>query len=95
MSIANLWQLYNLTESPFFQQTLRAGTTRSYPVSLFVGRERDARRLLQTIVSSPRTSRQVVHAPVGYGKTTLVDPSLAIGRHDSSVESRTSRTFSR
>jgi hypothetical protein len=74
MPYASLWHLYNLRESPYFQQTLRdGGGANAYPVSLFVGRDQDARRLVRTIVGSPRTSRQVVHAPVGYGKTTLVE----------------------
>jgi hypothetical protein len=74
MPYASLWHLYNLRESPFFQQTLRDGAgANAYPVSLFVGRAQDAGRLVRTVVGSPRTSRQVVHAPVGFGKTTLVE----------------------
>lgn len=72
MALPNVWQLFNLAESPFFQQTLRAGQDK-YPISLFVGRERDADRFLRTIAGSPDTSRQTVHGPVGIGKTTLVE----------------------
>ncbi len=70
MALPNLWRLYNLRSSPYFQATLRqdvAGT----PVSLFVGRERERQRLLSTIGSS-RSSRQAVAGRPGIGKTTLV-----------------------
>lgn len=72
MALHTLWHLFNLRESPFFQQTLRAGQDR-YPIELFVGRQRDAERLLRTVAGSPASSRQTVHGPVGVGKTTLVE----------------------
>ncbi|WP_216904716.1 ATP-binding protein [Synechococcus sp. CCY 9618] len=70
MALPNLWGLYNLRSSPYFQATLRqdvAGT----PVSLFVGRQAERQRLLTTIGSS-RSSRQAVAGRPGIGKTTLV-----------------------
>lgn len=70
--LPNVWHLFNLAESPFFQQTLKAGQDK-YPISLFVGRQQDAERFLRTIAGSPDSSRQTVHGPVGVGKTTLVE----------------------
>ena len=70
MALPNLWGLYNLRSSPYFQATLRqdvAGT----PVSLFAGRQAERQRLLTTIGSS-RSSRQAVAGRPGIGKTTLV-----------------------
>ena len=62
--------LYNLRESPFFQDTLRVGESARYPLELFVGRERELDRLLRVIGSSP-SSRQAIAGPAGVGKTTL------------------------
>ncbi len=52
----NAWRLFNLRESPFFQEPLQAGTR--YPMSLFVGRTADTDRLLNKITRSPGSSRQ-------------------------------------
>ncbi len=71
MSLRNVWQLYNLSESPFFQDTLRTSPGARYPLSLFVGREHEADRLLGGIGSAP-SSRQVIQGAPGVGKTTLV-----------------------
>jgi hypothetical protein len=54
----NAWRLFNLRESPFFQEPLQAGTR--YPMSLFVGRATDTDRLLNKITRSPGSSRQTV-----------------------------------
>lgn len=64
----NAWRLFNLRESPFFQEPLQAGTR--YPMSLFVGRAADTDRLLSKITRSPGSSRQTVRGPVGVGKST-------------------------
>jgi len=68
--LPNLWHVYNLRESPYFQATL-GGEPDRYPLSLFVGRRAEARRLLETIGSSG-SSRQAVGGAPGVGKTTLV-----------------------
>ena len=70
MALPNLWALYNLRSSPFFQATLRAdsGVT---PLRLFVGRQRE-RQLLLTTIGSSVSSRQAVAGRPGIGKTTLV-----------------------
>ncbi len=68
MPLKNLWHLYNLTESPFFQQDLQ-GTGR-YPIDLFEGRDEEATRLLNVIGGSA-SSRQTVEGLPGFGKTTL------------------------
>jgi hypothetical protein len=68
--LPNLWHVYNLRESPYFQATL-GGEPDRYPLSLFVGRRAEAKRLLETIGSSG-SSRQAVGGAPGVGKTTLV-----------------------
>jgi hypothetical protein len=70
MALPNLWGLYNLRSSPFFQATLRADSEAT-PLRLFVGRQRERQLLLTTIGSSP-SSRQAVAGRPGIGKTTLV-----------------------
>lgn len=70
MALPNLWGLYNLRSSPFFQATLRADSQAS-PLRLFVGRQQERQLLLTTIGSSP-SSRQAVAGRPGIGKTTLV-----------------------
>lgn len=67
--LPNVWRVFNLKESPFFQETLGGGTT--HPLSLFVGRTAEAEQLLTTI-GSGRSSRQAIGGPPGIGKTTLV-----------------------
>lgn len=69
-SLPNLWNLYNLRESPYFQDTL-GGETEHHPLSLFVGRRTELDGLITTI-GSAGSSRQVVGGRAGVGKTTLV-----------------------
>jgi hypothetical protein len=38
MALQNLWGLYNLSSSPYFQATLRADS-QATPLRLFVGRQ--------------------------------------------------------
>ncbi|MCT0212362.1 MULTISPECIES: hypothetical protein [unclassified Synechococcus] len=40
MPLPNLWRLYNLGSSPFFQATLRPDSVAT-PLSLFVGRQNE------------------------------------------------------
>lgn len=68
-AVRNAWKLFNLRESPFFQEPLQAGTR--YPMSLFVGRTADTDRLLRKIERSPGSSRQTIRGPIGVGKSTL------------------------
>lgn len=70
MALPNLWGLYNLRSSPFFQATLRADSEAT-PLRLFVGRQRE-RQLLLTTIGSSTSSRQAVAGRPGIGKTTLV-----------------------
>ncbi len=70
MALPNLWGLYNLRFSPFFQATLRADS-QTTPLHLFVGRQRE-RQLLLTTIGSSASSRQAVAGRPGIGKTTLV-----------------------
>lgn len=67
------WNLYNLTASPFFQETLEALETSSRPLRLFVGRRTELQRLWSVVHGAgDRSSRQAVAGPPGIGKTTLV-----------------------
>jgi hypothetical protein len=70
MPLRNVWHLYNLSESPFFQDPLRAGERAKHRLDLFVGREAEAERLAQG-VAGRSSSRQVIHGPPGVGKSTL------------------------
>jgi hypothetical protein len=36
MTLRNVWHLYNLVESPFFQHTLRTNANARYPLSVIV-----------------------------------------------------------
>lgn len=67
------WNLYNLSGSPYFQETLEAVDGSARPLSLFVGRQRELGMLRSTIHSAgERSSRQAVAGSPGVGKTTLV-----------------------
>jgi hypothetical protein len=70
MPLPNLWGLYNLRSSPYFQATLRQDSEVT-PLSLFVGRQKE-RELLLTAIGSSRSSRLAVAGRPGIGKTTLV-----------------------
>jgi hypothetical protein len=70
MPLRNVWHLYNLSESPFFQDPLRAGERAKHRLDLFVGREAEAERLAHG-VAGRSSSRQVIHGPPGVGKSTL------------------------
>jgi hypothetical protein len=70
VALPNLWRLYNLLSSPFFQSTLRQDSEAT-PLSLFVGRQNE-RKLLLTAIGGSRSSRQAVAGRPGIGKTTLV-----------------------
>jgi hypothetical protein len=68
MALPNLWSLYNLRSSPFFQATLRADS-QAMPLHLFVGRQRE-RQLLLTTIGSSASSLQPVNETV-----LLIDPA--------------------
>lgn len=70
-NIPNHWNAFNLRATPFFQDTLGAGSEARYPIELFVGRDRETDLLLRSITGS-LDSRQAVVGEAGYGKTTLV-----------------------
>lgn len=68
-SLPNYWNLFNLQESPYFQDTLGQGGTR-FPLTLFVGRSGELTRLLAGI-GGASSSRQAIGGAPGIGKTTL------------------------
>ena len=68
-SLPNHWNLFNLQESPYFQDTLGEAGAR-YPLSLFVGRDAETKRLLAGI-GGAASSRQAIGGDPGIGKTTL------------------------
>ncbi|HEU0015197.1 MAG TPA: MarR family transcriptional regulator [Longimicrobium sp.] len=70
MALHNLWHLFNLRESPYFQQDLQASGAARYPIDLFVGRDQEAARLINVIAGSS-SSRQTIEGLPGFGKTTL------------------------
>ena len=76
------WNVYNLAQSPFFQQPLESGEQTPRPLSLFVGRAAELRRLRGAIhgAGDNATVQAIAGAP-GVGKTTLVKElkALALG----------------
>ncbi|NUO62769.1 MAG: ATP-binding protein [Gemmatimonadaceae bacterium] len=77
------WNVYNLAQSPFFQQPLESGERTSRPLSLFVGRGRELKRLRGTIhgAGGNATVQAIAGAP-GVGKTTLVKELKALALAD-------------
>lgn len=71
MRTRDLWQLFNLRDTPYFQEALRPGDGARYPVEWFVGREAEADRLTATILGHSGSSRQSIRGSVGVGKSTL------------------------
>lgn len=85
----DIWHLFNLRDTPFFQDALRPGEGARYPVEWFVGRQAEADRLTATILGHSGSSRQSIRGSVGVGKSTLaqyVKASLASERLLSSVD---------
>jgi ATPase subunit of ABC transporter with duplicated ATPase domains len=73
MPISSLWHLYNLRESPFFQEQLTAGPDARYSIDLFVGRRTEVDRLVRGIRGKlASSSRQTVQGRPGIGKSTLI-----------------------
>ena len=78
MTLHNLWHLYNLRESPYFQNDLQPKGQSSYPVEeLFVGRDREVQRILDAVAGA-RSSRQTLEGEPGYGKTSLAQYAKSI-----------------
>lgn len=61
--------LFNLRESPYFQDTLQASGR--YSLSTFVGRQDTADLMLRKILMSPGGTRQTIRGQPGVGKSTL------------------------
>jgi AAA ATPase domain len=71
MDVSRLWEPYGLRSSPFFQDELKP-TDGDHPMSLFVGREEELRRIERRVVSDPHT-RTIVEGDPGVGKTSFVN----------------------
>lgn len=82
-SLPTPWNVYNLTQSPFFQQPLESGEQTPRPLSLFVGRQGELRRLRGAIhgAGDNATVQAIAGAP-GVGKTTLVKELKALALDD-------------
>jgi hypothetical protein len=77
--LPTLWNLYNLTGSPYFQGTLEAHARSTRPLNLFVGREQELAALQSTVLgAAEQGSRQAVAGLPGVGKTTLVQELKAV-----------------
>jgi hypothetical protein len=72
VAVTNIWHVLNLRSTPFFQDALEPGTGVRYPLSLFVGRAREATSILREIGGAPHSRTAIQGAP-GVGKTTLVN----------------------
>lgn len=73
------WNLYNLSASPYFQETLESLDGSNRPLSLFVGRARELAQLRSKIHGAGElSSRQAVAGNPGVGKTTLVQELKAM-----------------
>lgn len=77
------WNVYNLVRSPFFQQPLESGEQTPRPLSLFVGRENELKRLRGAVhgAGENATVQAIAGAP-GVGKTTLVKELKALALED-------------
>ncbi|HEX2778688.1 MAG TPA: ATP-binding protein, partial [Gemmatimonadaceae bacterium] len=77
------WNVYNLAQSPFFQQPLESGDQTPRPLSLFVGRQAELKRLRGTIHSAGNNATiQAIAGAPGIGKTTLVKELKAVALDD-------------
>lgn len=74
----DLWQLFNLRDTPYFQEALRPGEGARYPVEWFVGRDTEAERLSRTILGHAGSSRQSIRGSAGVGKSTLAQRVKAL-----------------
>ena len=74
----DLWQLFNLRDTPYFQEALRPGEGARYPVEWFVGRDSEAERLSRTILGHAGSSRQSIRGSAGVGKSTLAQRVKAL-----------------
>lgn len=71
-SVQGLWEPFGLRSTPFFQEELRPTEGDEHPISLFVGREPEVRRVVRRIRSDP-SSRTIVEGEPGIGKTSFVN----------------------
>ncbi|MEW6744200.1 MAG: AAA family ATPase [Planctomycetota bacterium] len=69
--VPNIWTPYGLASSPFFQEPLEPAEAGPRPITLFVGREEAAQRLLVRFGSN-EGSRTAVEGAAGVGKTTFI-----------------------
>lgn len=70
--VGGLWEPFGMRSTPFFQEELRPTAGDEHPISLFVGREAEVRRVVRRI-RSDRSSRTIVEGEPGIGKTSFVN----------------------
>jgi hypothetical protein len=70
--VGSVWHHFGLKRSPYFQEELKPATDSIYPTSLFVGREKELRRLTGRIIGATST-RFIVQGGPGVGKTTFAN----------------------
>lgn len=69
--MTNLWVQYGLESDPYFVNPLASRKDVKFPISLFVGREKETKEVLNWIASSDN-SRIVIEGEAGVGKTTYI-----------------------
>lgn len=72
MEPENRWLRFGLSTNPYFVEPLAARNEGPRPISLFQGRDKQTKGLLDTIASE-QSSFNVVEAPAGVGKSTFVN----------------------
>ena len=69
--MTNVWVQYGLESDPYFVNPLDSRKDSRFPISLFVGREKETKEVLNWVASSDN-SRIVIEGEAGVGKTTFI-----------------------
>ncbi len=79
-ALPNIWHVFNLRSSPFWQDPLGDGD-QTHPLSLFVGREAELEQLIAGLYGAgASSSRRAIAGSLGIGKTTLVKQFKALAQ---------------
>ncbi len=80
----NRWLRYGLATSPYFPEALGADTKGPRPITLFCGRARQVKQLVD-MIAGEESSLSIVEGPSGTGKSTFVNYAKhALRRQDDS-----------